>query len=55
MVPLISAFIGFIIGWLRSMRKGGGTMDRLQYAFAHAIALGLLGLIASVLLIRIVS
>lgn len=52
MVPLISAAIGFIIGWVRGGRNNGGTLDRLQYGAAHAIALGLLGLVASVIFIR---
>jgi hypothetical protein len=52
MVPIISAIIGFIIGWLRGGRNGGGTLDRLQFGAAHSIALGLLGLVASVIYIR---
>ena len=50
---VIAAFIlGAAIGWIRATRLDGNRADKLQYAAAHAIALGLAGLFLTVLLSR---
>lgn len=36
---LILVFLAFAaLGWIRAMRAGGGTADRLRYAFIHGLA-----------------
>ncbi len=52
MVPLIFAVIGLMIGWFRAQKAGKVVLDRLQYSVAHGIGFGLIGLIASVIYIR---
>lgn len=52
MLPLISFIIGLIFGWVRAMRRGGGTADRLQYAVAHGVAFGLIGFAFGIFLVR---
>jgi hypothetical protein len=41
--------IGAIIGWVRATRLGGATLDKLQYAAGHGIALFLIALVLTVL------
>ncbi|MEM1383289.1 MAG: hypothetical protein AAF713_17950 [Pseudomonadota bacterium] len=45
--------LGIAIGWSRAARRGGTTGDKVQYAFAHAIPAGIIGLIISVVLVRL--
>lgn len=43
---LTAAFItGAAIGWWRARQLHGNTLDKLQYAGSHAIALSLLALV----------
>ena len=38
-MPLLAIFAAFaILGWVRARRAGGGTVDRLRYAFIHGLA-----------------
>ncbi len=48
-----SALLGAIIGGLNARRRGGRPLDIAQYAAAFAIAFALFGLIASVIISRI--
>ncbi len=36
---LILVFLAFAaLGWFRAARAGGGTVDRVRYAFIHGLA-----------------
>jgi hypothetical protein len=52
MIPLISALLGFALGWFRASKAGKPMLDRLQYGAAHGIGIGLIGLIGSVIFLR---
>jgi hypothetical protein len=38
MVLILVFLAGAVFGWMRARRRGGGTADRAQYAFAHGFA-----------------
>ncbi len=39
---LLGVFLVFAaLGWVRAARAGGGTVDRLRYAFIHGLAAAL--------------
>lgn len=44
---------GALYGAILAGRRGGRPLDRLHYAAAFAIALGLLGLFADIALVRL--
>jgi hypothetical protein len=44
--------LGAIGGGLRARARGGRTADILQYAAVHAIAFGLVGLVITIILDR---
>ena len=50
MLTLIAMPLGFAVGWWRAAKRGGQTLDKLQYAVAHmaffAVVTMLGGLIA---------
>ncbi len=48
MIVLAAAVIGALLGVRRARARGGGRADMAQYAVAHAIAFGLLGLFAAI-------
>ncbi len=48
-----SALLGAIIGGLSARKRGGKPLDIAQYATAFGIAFGLVGLIATIILSRI--
>ncbi|SIP87841.1 hypothetical protein [Paracoccus thiocyanatus] len=51
---VIAAFIlGAAIGWRRAAKAGGSRADKLQYAVAHALALGVLGMFLTIVLSRL--
>lgn len=52
MIVLAFAVFGALLGTLQARRHGGKRLDMLQYAAGYAIALGLLGLLVSVVLAR---
>lgn len=53
MLALIALIIGFAVGWMRAARRGGDTADRVQYAIAHAIGFALVGLLVSIVIVRL--
>jgi hypothetical protein len=53
MIPLIFAIFGFALGWFRASKAEKVMLDRLQYGVGHGIGFGLVGLIASVIFLRI--
>ena len=40
--------LGAIFGWIRAAKRGGTTLDKLQYAGVHAIIFGLVAILISV-------
>lgn len=44
--------IGCLVGWLRATRREGTLADRFQWAAAHGIPAGIVGLAVAVLLVR---
>ncbi|MBA4491425.1 hypothetical protein [Paracoccus sp. S1E-3] len=52
MIIFACMILGFALGWFRAGRVGGNTKDRLQWAFAHMLALMVAGLIVTVFLAR---
>ncbi len=53
MLVAIAFALGFGLGWYRAERRGGGVPDRIQYALAHGIPIGLLALVGVVLYARL--
>lgn len=54
MIVIVAALIGAAIGGLTAKKRGGQTLDIVQYTFIYALAFGLLGLISTVVLDRYV-
>ena len=53
MTPLLLALAGALWGGLTARRRGGNRLDIAQYAAGYAVALGLAGLFATVLIARL--
>lgn len=54
MIVIAAALIGAILGWRRAAKLGGTRRDRAQYAAGFAMAFGVLGLFATVILDRMI-
>ncbi len=52
MLVLIVFVLGCAIGWYRAARRGGTLAQRIQYALAHGIPLGLAALILVIVAMR---
>lgn len=50
MILPVAFVLGAIFGWVRATRRGGVTLDKLQYAAAHGIAFVLLALLITITL-----
>ena len=55
MIVLVAALIGAILGGITAKRRGGNKLDIAQHAAGFAMALVVVGLIATVVLDRIIS
>lgn len=55
MIVIIPALIGILLGGLTAKRRGGKTADILQYAVGYGIAFALLGVIATIVLDKILA
>ncbi|KFE34637.1 hypothetical protein [Thioclava atlantica] len=53
MYVLAGIVIGIIWGDRRARKRGGNTLDRVQYAAVHAIGLALVGLFITLAINRI--
>ena len=53
MLIFIAFVLGCALGWYRAVLSGGGITDRIQYALAHGIPIGLLALAGVVLYARL--
>ncbi len=47
LLPIAFA-LGALVGWRRAARRGGDTLDRLQYAAAHGILFTLVALAGAI-------
>ena len=54
MIVIAAIVIGALVGWRRAARLGGDRRDRVQYATIFAIALAVLGVLATVMIDRMV-
>ncbi len=52
MFVIAGLVIGAVLGALRARAGGGRALDIAQYAIAHAIAFGLLGMVVTVAIER---
>ncbi|HSF91344.1 MAG TPA: hypothetical protein VLA51_03975 [Paracoccaceae bacterium] len=50
MILLIAFILGFGIGWFRATKRGGQTMDKLQYGVGHGLALMIAALFVTLIL-----
>lgn len=53
MIALISFIIGAVVGWFIAARKGGETLDKLQYGAVFGILVMLITLVITILFFRI--
>jgi hypothetical protein len=53
MIALIFFILGAFVGWVRSARKGGSFLDKLQYAAVFGILFALIALVVTILFFRI--
>lgn len=44
MIPIVAFILGFVFGWVRAARRGGGTADRARYGVAHGLIFALVAL-----------
>lgn len=52
MIIILCAIFGGLLGALRARKRGGSRADIAQYVAVHAIALGIVGLVITVILAR---
>ena len=55
MIVIVAALLGAIIGGMTARKRGGNRLDIAQYAAGHALAFTVVGLIATVVIDRILS
>lgn len=55
MIVLMAALIGAILGGIAAKRRGGNGLDIAQYAAGYAMAFVVVGLIATVVIERVLS
>ncbi len=52
MITIIAALTGIAVGSVTALRRGGKTMDALQYGAGFGIAFTLLGMLLTIILDR---
>lgn len=52
LIAPLFAIIGFFWGYVLARRRGGRTLDRLQYGAGFAVAFGLFGILLGIALAR---
>jgi len=52
MITIIAAISGMAIGAMTALRRGGKTMDALQYGAGYGIAFTLLGMLITIIVDR---
>ena len=53
MIVLAMALIGAVVGGLTARKRNGSKADIAQYAAGYAIAFGLLGMVATLIIHRV--
>lgn len=54
MIVIAALLFGAFLGWRRAGRLGGDQRDRAQYAVAYSLAFAVLGLLATVIIDRMI-
>ncbi|MBC9245669.1 apolipoprotein acyltransferase [Paracoccus sp. 11-3] len=54
MILIAAVVIGAFLGWRRAGQVGGNTRDKAQYAIAFALAFAIVGLLATVIIDRMI-
>ncbi|MEW2911602.1 hypothetical protein [Leisingera sp. JC11] len=55
MIVIIGVLLGGLIGALKARKRGGNTLDMLQYGAVYAIIFGIVGLLATILTHRVLA
>jgi len=55
MIVIASTLFGVLLGWLTARRRGGNRLDIAQYAAVFAMVFGMLGLIVTIILARVIA
>ncbi|KIC39300.1 MULTISPECIES: hypothetical protein [unclassified Leisingera] len=55
MIVILGVLLGGLIGALKAKKRGGNTLDMLQYGAVYAIIFGVLGLLATILTHRVLA
>ncbi|NVK13144.1 MAG: hypothetical protein HWE35_03095 [Rhodobacteraceae bacterium] len=55
MIVILGVLLGGLIGALKAKKRGGNTLDMLQYGAVYAILFGVLGLLATILTHRVLT
>lgn len=55
MIVIGGLLLGGLIGALSARKRGGNTLDMLQYGAVYAMVFGVLGLLATILLHRLLA
>lgn len=53
MIWMGAILVGVVLGATTALRRGGRKLDALQYAAGYGIAFGLLGFVASLVIVRL--
>ena len=55
MIVIGGVLLGALIGALKARKRGGNTLDMLQYGAVYAIIFGMVGLLATILTHRVLA
>ncbi|UWQ48356.1 hypothetical protein K3720_10390 [Leisingera caerulea] len=55
MIVIAGLVLGALIGAMKARKRGGNTLDMLQYGAVYAIVIGILGLLATILTHRVLA
>ncbi|AHD01152.1 hypothetical protein [Leisingera methylohalidivorans] len=55
MIVIAGLVLGAAIGAMKARKRGGNTLDMLQYGAVYAIVFGMLGLLATILTHRVLA
>lgn len=55
MIVICCLLLGAVTGAMKARKRGGNTLDMLQYGAAYAIMFGIVGLLATILAHRVLA
>ncbi|UWQ30118.1 hypothetical protein [Leisingera sp. M523] len=55
MIVIAGLVLGALIGAMKARKRGGNTLDMLQYGAVYAIVFGMIGLLATILTHRMLA